>query len=153
MKRTLLLVGTLVSFGMNVQAQEFDVREIVRSCKENVSNLSWQMAYAKGKFHAQEFQTALNRKDWNEEEKYYLDTSQYTSRHGIDGITRRAEILIGRMYAKMDNKPYSIRSKTYACLMGEFQIYESQPWSGVHQGFIEYLSDELNSLYFSLPTQ
>ena len=153
MKRTLLLAGTLMSLGMNVQAQEFDVRATVRNCKDYVSNLSWQMAYAKGKLHAQEFETALNRKDWNEEEKLLLDTSQYTSRHGVNGITRRAEELIGMMYAKMDDKPYSVRSKTYACLMGEFQIYGSQSWSGVHQGFIEHISDELNSLYFSLPAQ
>ena len=96
---------------------------------------------------------ALNRKDWNEVEKFYLDTSQYKTRHGVNGITRHAEELIGRMYSKMDNKPYSARSKTYACLMGEFRIYESQPWPGVHQGFIEHISDELKSLYFSLPAQ
>ena len=94
-----------MSLGMIVHAQEFDVHATAKNRKDYVSNLSWQMAYAKGKFHAQAFQTALNRKDWNEEEELLLDTSQYTSRHGINGITRRDEELIGMMYAKWIKSP------------------------------------------------
>ena len=51
MKRALLLVGTLMTLGMNVQAQDFDFFETVWKCEEIVENLDYQEAYAKGKFH------------------------------------------------------------------------------------------------------
>ena len=142
-----------MSLGMNVQAQAFDFFETVTRCEEIVDNLDYQDAYAKGKFHAQAFQTALNRKDWNEDEKKYLDLSKINSQHGLMGMTGKAELLIKMLYAKMENEPLNLRSRHNACLMGEFQIYRKQPWSPVHAGFTDHLSPELKGFYFSLQEQ
>ena len=153
MRRSLLLAGALVSLGMPAQAQDYDTFETIRRCRQNVLELNYEDGYAKGKFHAQAFQTALNQKDWSEEDKPYLDTSRFTSRHGLGGMTSGAQLLIAMLYAKMDGEPWNARSRTNACLMGEFNIYESQAWSAVHSGFTDHLSPELKILYFSLPTQ
>ena len=151
MKSMFLLAGALVSLGMPIQAQEFDFFETAMKCAEYVENSTYERGYDTGKFHAQAFQTALNRKDWTAEEKKYLDVSEFTSRHGIGGMTSGAQLLIMMLYAKMKNEPLDLRSRDNACLRGEFQIYKNQPWSPVHAGFTDHLSPELQSLYFSLP--
>ena len=153
MKRTLLLVGTLVSLGINVQAQDHDFFKTAIRCGEIIDNLNYEDAYQKGRFHAQAFNTALSRKDWTAEESKYLDVSRFTSRHGLGGMTDGAQLLIKMLHAKIENKPLNLRSRDNACLMGEFQIYKKQPWSPVHSGFTDHLSPELRSFYFSLPAE
>ena len=160
MRKIFLLVGALACTSMPAQAQswleEFETAEpfaTIRRCEQSVLDMDYEDGYAEGKEHAQLFQTALNRKDWNEDEKQYLNTSRFTSRHGMGGMTSGAQLLIGMMFAKLDGEPWRASSPTNACLMGRFAIYRKQAWSAVHSGFTEHLSPELRNLYFSLPTQ
>jgi len=115
--------------------------------------MDYKDQYGVGKFHAQAFQTALNQKDWSQEDKQYLDLSKLSSQHGIGGMTSRAVVLIGMLYAKNENKKYDPSSDWSMCLLGQFDIYETQAWSAVHSGFTDHLSPELKALYFSLPAQ
>ena len=38
-----------------------------------------------------------------------------------------------------------------ACYMGKWSIYEKQPWSSIHDGFIEYLTPTLKARFFAVP--
>tara|TARA_E500000178_G_C16631159_1_gene577713 strand:- start:27 stop:494 length:468 start_codon:yes stop_codon:yes gene_type:complete len=148
------LLGLLLLVGITAKAQTFEeIAETHQKCQEIIHNLDDKMQYAKGKFHSQAWQAALKMKGWTEEEKPYLDTSQFTSRHGVGGMTDGAQLLIAMMYAKMNTEQFNIKGKTNSCLMGEFSIYKSKDWSAVHRGFTENLSLELRNLYFSLPAQ
>ena len=143
-----------VLLGIPAQAQTFEeTAEIHQKCQEIIHNLDDKKQYAKGKFHAQAWQAALNLQGWTAAERVYLDTSQFTSRHSDGGMTDAAQLLIAMMYAKMNTEQFNIRGKTNSCLLGEFSIYKSSDWSEVHRGFVENLSPELRDLYFSLPSQ
>ena len=152
MKRALLLIGTIAisSLGMQTQAQQSP--SLYTLCFQKVQEMDYKEQYEKGKWHAEAWQTALMQKDLTEEKRLF-DNTRYTSQHGTGGMTDGVMILIGMLYAKSDNEPYSVNSRASKCLMGEFRIYSEQPWSGVHQGFVENLSPELKALYWSLPTQ
>ena len=149
-----VFLALTVLLGSTAQAQTFEeAAEIHQRCQDIIRNLDDKKQYAKGKFHARAWLTALNMKGWTAEEKVYLDTSQFTSRHGDGGMTDAAQLLIAMMYAKMNTERFNLRGKTNSCLLGEFSTYKSSDWSEVHRGFVENLSPELRELYFTLPSQ
>lgn len=176
-KKKIAFVGGVLAFlNMPVQAQElrsFEATEYQHvsqisddtkegrvvlaewymACKAVINKKNYEEGYEVGKFHARAFQTALNKNNWSDEEKQYLDVSRFTSRHGIGGMTTGAQLLIAMMMAKNENKAWSPDSKTSTCLQGEFSIYKEKAWSAVHSGFTDHLSPELKDLYFSLPKQ
>ena len=154
MKNLLWTLCHASCLGCVAQAQTFEeIAETHKKCKDIIENLGDSGQYEKGEFHSRAWQTALKMKNWTEDEKIYLDTSRFTSRHGDGGMTAAAQLLIAMMYAKMNTESFNIKGKTNSCLMGEFSIYKSRDWSAVHKGFTENLSPDLRSLYFSLPAR
>lgn len=154
MKSLLWALCLASCLGCVAQAQTFEeIAETHKKCKDIIENLGDRGQYEKGKFHARAWQAALKMKGWTEDEKIYLDTSRFASRHGDGGMTAAAQLLIAMMYAKMNTESFNIKGKTNSCLMGEFSIYKSRDWSAVHKGFTENLSPDLRSLYFSLPAR
>ena len=154
MKNLLWTLCHASCLGCVAQAQTFEeIAETHKKCKDIIENLGDSGQYEKGEFHSRAWQTALKMKNWTEDEKIYLDTSRFASRHGDGGMTAAAQLLIAMMYAKMNTESFNIKGKTNSCLMGEFSIYKSRDWSAVHKGFTENLSPDLRSLYFSLPAR
>ena len=105
--------------------------------------MDYALQYDRGKYFAQAWQTVIRKEDLTEKQRSWVDPMSATSRHGWDGMTTRAEAALRFLQT-------GEVSGIDMCLAGQFMIFE-QPWSGVHQGFTDYLSDELTGLYFSLP--
>ena len=123
-------------------------------CGEYVSNQDYKDQYQTGQTHAFLFEQALLRKDWNAEERKSLNFKNWVdSRHGTLSLTSSALTLIGMQSAKIDGRAFDVEAENFQCLMGQFAIYSEQPWSGVHSGFVDHLSPEMRSYYWSLPEQ
>ncbi len=151
MKKILLLLSTVSLIGMPVKAWDY---EGIQNCEDAVVQMEYKEQYEMGKFHSEMFQEALYSKGWNEEQKkFYIDLSRYTSQHGDNGMTTKAQLLIGMYFAKRQNKKFDLKATFNQCLIGQFRIYSKRAWSPVHSGFTDHLSPQLKTLYFSLPSQ
>ena len=142
--RKIALLISLSLLGLPAAAMDMADLQAYAKCKEGVERMEYDEQYDLGKFFAQAWQTVLRQEDWTPEERAEFDPKDDDSRHGLKGMSSSARVAI--MMWQTKGKEFEVDR----CLMGQFQIFR-QPWSGVHQGFTDHLSDELNSLYFSLP--
>ena len=154
MKKRILLAALFVGLAAPAFAQsdrepmEFDLKKLQR-CEDMTKKASYKDQYEAGKFLARIYNTVRKQKDWSADHKEYWDPKRASTRHGIDGITGQAQMALSMWSAKMDKRPW----EPDMCMRARYSIFEDQAWSGVHEGFVDYLTEDVQRIYFSLPNQ